>query len=187
MTATPLLVDDHARVRTLTLNRPEALNACNEALYDALTEGLLAEMVKDGFINYYFDRHEIELRDKLILYALASQGKRDFDAINIESTSSTANAQLNLKTKETEVHDVKKIELSGRQKVALIPTKNEFTLLKNRDMRFGGRLFAVVGTAPIMEAILVTRVGEQEWTSESLFETELPCLLNSARPPVFTF
>ena len=103
---------------------------------------LLAEMVKDGFINYYFDRHEIELRDKLIHYALASQGKRDFDAINIESTSSTANAQLNLKTKETQVHDVKKIELSSRQKVALIPTSNEFTLLKNRDMRFGGRLFA---------------------------------------------
>lgn len=38
----PLLVSDDARVRTLTLNRPEALNACNEALYDALTEGLLA-------------------------------------------------------------------------------------------------------------------------------------------------
>jgi enoyl-CoA hydratase/carnithine racemase len=40
--AAPLLIDDQARVRTLTLNRPEALNACNEALYDALTEGLLA-------------------------------------------------------------------------------------------------------------------------------------------------
>jgi len=43
-TATPepiLLVSDEARVRTLTLNRPDALNACNEALYDALTEGLL--------------------------------------------------------------------------------------------------------------------------------------------------
>lgn len=38
----PLLADDRARVRTLTLNRPDALNACNEALYDALTEGLLA-------------------------------------------------------------------------------------------------------------------------------------------------
>lgn len=36
-----LLVADEARVRTLTLNRPDALNACNEALYDALTEGLL--------------------------------------------------------------------------------------------------------------------------------------------------
>ncbi len=46
------------------------------------------QMVAEGFINYYFDRHEIELRDKLIHYALASQGKRDFDAINIESASS---------------------------------------------------------------------------------------------------
>ena len=36
-----LLVADEARVRTLTLNRPEALNACNEALYDALADGLL--------------------------------------------------------------------------------------------------------------------------------------------------
>lgn len=38
----PVLVHDEARVRTLTLNRPDALNACNEALYDALTNALLA-------------------------------------------------------------------------------------------------------------------------------------------------
>lgn len=37
----PVLVADEARVRTLTLNRPEALNACNEALYDALTDALI--------------------------------------------------------------------------------------------------------------------------------------------------
>jgi enoyl-CoA hydratase/carnithine racemase len=36
-----LLVEDQARVRTLTLNRPEALNAFNEALYDALADALL--------------------------------------------------------------------------------------------------------------------------------------------------
>jgi enoyl-CoA hydratase/carnithine racemase len=34
-------VEDSARVRTLTLDRPEALNAFNEALYDQLTEALL--------------------------------------------------------------------------------------------------------------------------------------------------
>ncbi|TIC87710.1 enoyl-CoA hydratase/isomerase family protein [Nocardioides sp. GY 10113] len=37
-----LEIHDEARVRTLTLNRPEALNAFNERLYDATTEALLA-------------------------------------------------------------------------------------------------------------------------------------------------
>ena len=35
-----LIITDENRVRTLTFNRPEALNAFNEALYDAATEAL---------------------------------------------------------------------------------------------------------------------------------------------------
>jgi enoyl-CoA hydratase/carnithine racemase len=35
-------VDDSHRIRTLTLDRPDRLNAFNEALYDAATEALLA-------------------------------------------------------------------------------------------------------------------------------------------------
>lgn len=37
-----LQIADDRRVRTLTLNRPEALNAFNEALYDATADALLA-------------------------------------------------------------------------------------------------------------------------------------------------
>ncbi|MGV9799326.1 enoyl-CoA hydratase/isomerase family protein [Mycobacterium sp. NPDC003449] len=37
-----LQIDDANRVRTLTLNRPDALNAFNEALYDEMTNALLA-------------------------------------------------------------------------------------------------------------------------------------------------
>lgn len=37
-----LQIEDDNRVRTLTLNRPEALNAFNEALYDATAEAVLA-------------------------------------------------------------------------------------------------------------------------------------------------
>jgi len=39
--STPLQITDRGRVRTLTLNRPDALNAFNEALYDACADALL--------------------------------------------------------------------------------------------------------------------------------------------------
>ena len=40
MIGVTLLISDENRVRTLTLNRPDALNAFNEALYDATAEAL---------------------------------------------------------------------------------------------------------------------------------------------------
>jgi protein-L-isoaspartate(D-aspartate) O-methyltransferase len=50
-----------------------------------------------------------------------------------------------------------------------------------------GRLFLVVGEPPVMEALLVTRSGENEWSRESLFETVLSPLRNATRPPEFRF
>jgi len=54
-----------------------------------------------------------------------------------------------------------------------------------QSLSLGGRLFIVTGLPPVMEALLITRAGEQEWTRESLFETELPPLRGAA--PVKTF
>jgi protein-L-isoaspartate(D-aspartate) O-methyltransferase len=51
----------------------------------------------------------------------------------------------------------------------------------------GGRLFVVVGEAPVMEARLVTRRSGSDWHSESLFETCLRPLVNGARPDEFLF
>ncbi len=51
----------------------------------------------------------------------------------------------------------------------------------------GGRLFIVVGEAPVMEAMLITRAGENAWTCESLFETSLPALVNAEQPNRFRF
>ena len=41
-------------------------------------------------------------------------------------------------------------------------------------LNVGGRLFAVIGKAPVMEAQLVTRLSQQEWRTEALFETCIP-------------
>mgnify|MGYP001821258967 FL=1 len=51
----------------------------------------------------------------------------------------------------------------------------------------GGRLFVIVGQPPVMQALLITRVGEQEWNQESMFETMLPPLVNAPEPEVFRF
>jgi protein-L-isoaspartate(D-aspartate) O-methyltransferase len=51
----------------------------------------------------------------------------------------------------------------------------------------GGRLFVIVGRPPIMQALLITRAGEEEWNHESLFETSVPALLNAPQPEDFKF
>jgi protein-L-isoaspartate(D-aspartate) O-methyltransferase len=56
-----------------------------------------------------------------------------------------------------------------------------------KSLNRGGRLVAIVGDAPVMEAILITRTGDNEWSRESLFETSIPPLINASQPQRFTF
>jgi len=51
----------------------------------------------------------------------------------------------------------------------------------------GGRLFIVTGDSPAMEARLLTRLDVTEWAEESLFETDLPRLVNAEPPAEFEF
>ena len=59
--------------------------------------------------------------------------------------------------------------------------------LWKQSLSLGGRLFIVVGQPPVMEALLITRLGEREWLQESLFETDLPPLRNAVPPKAFEF
>jgi protein-L-isoaspartate(D-aspartate) O-methyltransferase len=56
-----------------------------------------------------------------------------------------------------------------------------------RLLEIGGRLFVIVGDAPVMEARLVRRVTEDGWVTESLFETVVDPLINARRPSGFSF
>ena len=51
----------------------------------------------------------------------------------------------------------------------------------------GGRLFVIVGESPIMEACLITRTGQEEWSMETLFETDLPPLVGARKSTTFEF
>jgi protein-L-isoaspartate(D-aspartate) O-methyltransferase len=56
-----------------------------------------------------------------------------------------------------------------------------------QSLTIGGRLVAIVGDSPVMEVVLIRRVGEDEFARESLFETDLPPLINAPQPERFTF
>lgn len=51
----------------------------------------------------------------------------------------------------------------------------------------GGRLFAIVGQKPSMEAVLIKRLAPAQTDIISLFETCVPALLNAPPLPVFRF
>jgi protein-L-isoaspartate(D-aspartate) O-methyltransferase len=61
-------------------------------------------------------------------------------------------------------------------------------VLSERYIRFlkpEGRLFAVVGRPPVMEAILVRMHPDGSWTEKSLFETMLTPMINAGEPEPF--
>ncbi len=71
--------------------------------------------------------------------------------------------------------------------VAVTGSLPVYDTLFERTLKVGGRLFAVVGVAPVMDAILVRRVDAAEWIRESLFETVIEPLTNATPAQRFVF
>lgn len=114
--------------------------------------------------------------DSIEIHAdLALGAARAIDALGISRvTIETADALM--REVETQ-YDV--IAVTG----ALPAAERRF----ERALATGGRLFVVIGSAPVMEARLVTRTGEESWLSEVLFETSIEPLLQPAPVSRFKF
>jgi protein-L-isoaspartate(D-aspartate) O-methyltransferase len=56
-----------------------------------------------------------------------------------------------------------------------------------QQLKVGGRLFAIVGEAPVMTAEVITRTGTSAWTSTKLFETNVKTLREAIVPSHFKF
>jgi protein-L-isoaspartate(D-aspartate) O-methyltransferase len=56
-----------------------------------------------------------------------------------------------------------------------------------RALKPGGRLFVVVGVGAVMTARLVTRIGEDQWARDDLFETVVPAMIHARGQDPFTF
>ncbi|KPJ93653.1 MAG: protein-L-isoaspartate O-methyltransferase, partial [Gammaproteobacteria bacterium SG8_11] len=58
--------------------------------------------------------------------------------------------------------------------------------LKNQ-LNTNGRLCITIGQEPVMTVYLFTRIGENQWSEEALFETVIPSLQNVQQPDAFVF
>lgn len=109
----------------------------------------------------------------------------------IRELADTARANLErngARSVTVEVADAMGLEDDGKWDViALTGSLPVYDPRFERALAPGGRLFAVVGAGPMMEARRITRVGTGEWTRESLFETRIDPLVNAPRPPAFVF
>lgn len=56
-----------------------------------------------------------------------------------------------------------------------------------QQLNIGGRMVAIVGQAPVMQVLLITRIDETQWSTECLYETDFPALINAEQPQAFVF
>lgn len=87
---------------------------------------------------------------------------------------------------EVETADALQLDLPGR--FDAVAMTGSIPVLDDRFVRMlkpNGRLFVVVGRAPVMEARLITLLPTGGTTSQSLFETVLSPLINAERPEPF--
>ncbi len=55
------------------------------------------------------------------------------------------------------------------------------------NLKIGGRMFAVIGDGPAMQACVITRTGSDVFESVALFETSVAPLQNAIQPQRFVF
>lgn len=117
-----------------------------------------------GYLSACLARLGRQVRSLDIDNEVQQQAKKNIDAYAIENVEfEQANA---FESNYDAAFDV--IAVSGS--VSVVPENLKQAL------RIGGRMFIIVGQSPAMQALLITRASDNEWTRQSLFETDIPAL-----------
>lgn len=118
-------------------------------------------------------RHVVTVDIRPELAALARENLANAGVANVEV------AEGNAATGWTAAAPYDVICVSGS-----LPTVPQSLL---EQVKVGGRIALIVGTLPVMEARLITRVSETEYQSVNLFETAVQPLTDAEQPSRFQF
>jgi protein-L-isoaspartate(D-aspartate) O-methyltransferase len=107
--------------------------------------------------------------------------RSEFTAAATENLRAVPKARVQLETRDA----FDGAEFGEYDAIAVTGSMPVYATCFEKALRVGGRLFAVVGVAPVMDAVLVRRVDNTEWIRESLFETVIEPLTNAPAPQGF--
>jgi protein-L-isoaspartate(D-aspartate) O-methyltransferase len=155
--------------------RPSVVGRLLQALQLTGSEHVLEIGTGTGFITACLRRAAAKVRSIELFPALAESARRNLDSSGMRDVDVVTADALQLDTG------------TRYGAIALTGSLPIYDDRFERQLEIGGRLFVVVGEAPVMEARLIRRTGEGSWTSESLFETVIDPLVNARRLPEFRF
>lgn len=155
--------------------RPSVAGRLLQALLPQPGEAVLEIGAGSGFVTACLRAMAARVRSLEIFPELADAARRNLAALGM---------------RDVEVLDADALNADSGARYDAIAVTASLPLYDARFERMltpGGRLFVVVGEAPVMDARLVRRTAEDAWSLESLFETVIDPLVNAVRPPGFTF
>ena len=155
--------------------RPSVVGRLLQALTPRGGEQVLEIGTGSGFVTACLRAMASEVRSLEVFPELAEDARRNL-------------ALLGMRDVEVVDADALHGDSGARyQVVAVTASLPVYDARFERMLTVGGRLFVVVGTAPVMEARLVQRTAEDSFTTLGLFETVIDPLVNAAQPPRFSF
>ena len=155
--------------------RPSVVGRLLAALELTGTERVLEIGTGSGFVTACLATLGKSVQSLEIVPELADMARRSVDSLGLRDIDVVATDALTF-------------EPTGRfEAIAVTASMPVYDSRWQHALSIGGRLFVVVGDAPVMEAKLVRRVAQDAWTEESLFETVIDPLVHAHRPVEFKF
>ncbi|MFK7889354.1 MAG: protein-L-isoaspartate O-methyltransferase [Granulosicoccus sp.] len=162
-----------------TMLKPTLDGRLLQSLLLQVTDQVLEIGTGSGYLTTCLARLSAHVDSVEIIPELATQSSSTLQSMGISNVS----IKQQDASKEWDARDgYDAIAFSGA-----VPAIPDYYLGK---LNTGGRLFAILGevSSPTMEAVLVTRIRESEWSTESLFEIHIDPLVNfDSESPSFTF
>ena len=155
--------------------RPSVTGRLLQALLPQPDEQVLEIGAGTGFVTACLRAMAAAVRSLELYPQLAASARANLAALGVRDTEVTD-------------ADALRFESGARYDViAVTASLPRYDARFERMLNVGGRLFIVVGEAPVMEARLVLRTGADTWSAQSVFETVIDPLVHAVRPPQFTF